>query len=330
MNNRRKLVIALGAGALVTPFGSFAQPQPKVWRVGFLMARSRPVSLESDFLGAFSMGMRDLGYVEGKNLVIEWRFAAGHYERLPDLAAELVRLKVDVIVALGPPSIIAVQKATSTIPIVILTGLDPVDAGYVKTLARPGGNITGISNLSGEASPKHLELLLTMSPKLSRVAVMVNPANRAHATMSKRVQVASQKVNVKVLPMEARTPQEIETAFSVMTKQNAGALIVGLDPVFIDQRRQIAGLAAKNQLLSIATFREYVEDGGLMSYGQNLAEQYRLLAIFVDKILKGAKPADLPVEQPTKFELDINIKTANALGIKIPNSMLVQATKVIE
>jgi len=330
MNNRRKLIIAFSAGALVAPLGSFAQPQPKVWRVGFLVARSRPVSLESNLLGAFSMSMRDLGYVEGKNLVIEWRFAAGHYERLPDLAAEIARLKVDVVVALGPPVIIAVQKATSTIPIVILTGLDPVDAGFVKTLARPGGNITGISNLSGEVSPKHLELLLTMSPKLSRVAIMVNPANRANATMSKHIQVASLKVNVKVLPIEARTPQEIDTAFSVMAKQNAGALIVGLDPVFIDQRRQIAGLAAKNQLLSIATFREYVEDGGLMSYGQNLAEQYRLLAIFVDKILKGAKPAELPVEQPTKFELDINLKTAKALGIKIPNAMLVQATKVIE
>ena len=330
MNNRRKLVIAVGASALIAPLGSFGQPQPKVWRVGFLVARSRAVSPESNLLGAFSMSMRDLGYVEGKNLVIEWRFAAGHYERLPDLAAEIVRLKVDVVVALGPPVIIAVQKATSTIPIVILTGLDPVDAGFIKTLARPGGNITGISNLSGEVSPKHLELLLTMSPKLSRVAIMLNPTNRANATMSKHIQVASLKVNVKVLPIEARTPQEIETAFSMMTMQNAGALIVGLDPVFIDQRRQIAELAAKNQLLSIATFREYVEDGGLMSYGQNLAEQYRLLAIFVDKILKGAKPAELPVEQPTKFELDINMKTAKALGIKIPNSMLVQATKVIE
>ncbi len=330
MNKRRKLTLALGAGALAAPFAAFSQQPAKVWRVGFLSGRRRPDSIDTDFYGTFPRGLRDLGYVEGKNLVIEWRFADGQYERLPGLAAELVRLNVDVIVAAGPPLIVAAQKATATIPIVIVTSIDPVDAGFVKSLARPGGNTTGISNLSGEVSPKHLEMLLTMVPKLARVAVLVNPGNPAHATMLKNVQAAAQTTKVTILPAEARTPQEIETAFSVMTKGSAGAIIVGLDPFFIQQRRQIAELAARNRLPSIATFREYVEEGGLLIYGQNLAEQFRHAAVFVGKILKGAKPADLPVEQSMKFDMVINGRTAKALGLKIPQSLLIMADKVIE
>jgi putative ABC transport system substrate-binding protein len=330
VNKRRRLIGALGAGALAAPFGSFAQPQGKVWRVGFLSARSRPASIDTDNYSGFPRGMRELGYIEGKNLIIEWRFAEGQYDRLPGLAADLVRVKCDVIVAGGPPTIIEARKATTAIPIVIVTGMDPVELGFVKSLAKPGGNITGISNLTGEVSSKQLELLLTMAPKLSRVAVLANSANAAHATMVKLVQAAAQKANVKVLPVYARTSQDINTAFSLMTKQNAEAFILGLDPFFNDSRNQIAVLAAKNRLLSISTFREYAEEGGLMSYGQNPAEQYRLVAVFVDKILKGAKPGDLPVEQSTKFDLVINRKSAKALGIEIPNSILVQATKVIE
>ncbi len=200
----------------------------------------------------------------------------------------------------------------------------------VKSLARPGGNITGISNLSGEVSPKHLELLLTMVPKLSRVAVLVNPANSAHATMLKNVQAAAQKAHVKVLPVEARTLQEIETAFSVMTKENAGAIIVGLDPFFNQQVRQIAELAAKHRLPSISAYAVYAEGGGLMSYGSSLTDNFRRAATYVDKILKGANPGDLPVEQPTKFELFINRKTAKALGLTIPQSLLISTGKVIE
>jgi putative ABC transport system substrate-binding protein len=330
MMNRRKILAALGLCALAAPLRAYAQQQGKIRRVGFLTARRRPVSLDTDYYGAFPRGMRDLGYVEGKNLVIEWRFGDGQYERLPGLAAELVRLKVDVIVAAGPPVIIAAQKATSTIPIVFVSSLDPVEAGFVKSLARPGGNITGISNLGGEVGPKHLEMLLTMVPKLSRVAILVNSANSGHATMLKNVQAVAPKVNVKILPVQARTPQEIEMAFSVMTKENARAIIVGLDPFFIQQRRQIAELAAKNKLPSITTFREYVEDGGLMSYGQNQTDQFRHVAVFVDKILKGAKPGDLPVEQSTNFEMVINRKTANALGLRIPSELLLRADQVIE
>jgi putative ABC transport system substrate-binding protein len=330
MNTRRELLIALGAYVFATPLACFAQQQGKIWRVGFLSLRSRPASLESDTFGAFSNGMRELGYVEGKNLVIEWRFADNKYERLPDLAADLVRLKVDVIVTAGPAATSAAQKATTTIPIVFGGANDPVGSGFVKSLARPAGNITGLSNVSVEMSPKLLEMLLSTMPKLSRVAVLMNPSNSGHATMLKNVQAAAQKANVKVLPVEARTPQEIETGFSVMTKENAKAVIVVRDALFNQQVRQIAELAAKNRLSSIAQIREYVDAGGLMSYGPSITDSYRRAATYVDKIFKGAKPGDLPVEQPTKFELFINRKTAKELGLTIPQSLLISADKVIE
>jgi len=330
MFERRKFLIVLGAGVIAAPLVSFAQHQGKVWRVGFLSGRTRPHSVDADVFGGFPRGMRELGYVEGKNLVIEWRFADGQYERLPGLAAELVRLNVDAIVAAGPPMIVAAQKATTTIPIVMVTGIDPVDAGFVKSLARPGGNTTGISNLSGEVSAKHLELLLGIAPKLARVAVLVNPANPAHVSTVTSVQAAAQKAGVTVLLVEAQTPQEIETAFSVMTRENARAIIVELDPFFIDQGPRIADLAAKHRLPSISTRREHTEHGGLMSYGQSGVDQYRQVAVLVGKILKGAKPGELPVEQSTKFNMVINRKTAKALGLTIPQSMLIRADEVIE
>src|SRR5258706_13068885 len=303
MTTRRNLLIMLGAGGLTLPLACFAQQQGKVWRVGFLSLRSRPDSLDSDTFGAFSNGMREFGYVEGKNLVIEWRFADNKYERLPDLAAELVRLKVDVIVTAGPATISAAQKATTTIPIVFGGANDPVGSGFVKSLARPGSNTTGLSTVSVEISPKLLEMLLSTVPKLSRVAVLINPSNSGHATMLKNVQAAAQRAKVKVLPVEARAPQEIETAFFVMTKETAGAGIVDRDALFNQQVRQIAQLAAKHRLSSIAQIRDYVEAGALMSYGPSITEAYRRAATYVDKIFKGAKPGDLPVEQPTKFEL---------------------------
>ena len=330
MNKRRKLVIALGVSALASPLATFAQQQGKVWRVGVLTQRGRPVFLDSDVLGAFREGMRELGYVEGKNLVIEWRFAEGRSDLLSVLAAELVQMKVDVIMTSGTPVVRAVQKATNTIPIVMGTVTDPVGSGFVKSLAHPGGNITGLSNIAADISPKLLEMLLDMVPKLSRVAVLVNPANPAHTTVLKNVQAAAQRTGVMVLSFEAQASQEIENAFSQMAHQKAGALIVTRDPFFNPQVRQIAKLAAKHRLPSIAGIREYVESGGLMSYGPNLADYFRRAATYVDKILKGAKPADLPVEQPTKFELIINGKTAKALGLKIPQSLLISADKVIE
>ena len=274
--------------------------------------------------------MRELGYVEGKNLVIEWRSAEGKIERLLGLAAELARLKLDVIAAAGTPATLAMQKTTTAIPIAMISAADPVGNGLVKSLAHPGGNITGLSNMISDLGPKHLEMLLSMVPKLSRVAVLVNPTNLANATFLKNTQAATQRVSVMIVPVEARSPQEIENAFSMMTRQNAGAVIFVQDALFVQQRRQIAELAAKHRLPSISGFREYAETGGLMSYGPNLADIYRRAATYVDKILRGAKPANIPVEQPTIFELFINGKTAKLLGLKISNSLLVQATKVIE
>jgi putative tryptophan/tyrosine transport system substrate-binding protein len=310
------------------PLGALAQQQAKVWRVGFLAPT--PASLSVQNTEAFLKGMRELGYVEGKNLVIEWRFADGKYERLPGLAGELVQLKVDVLVVAGTPAISAAQKATATIPIVMAPAGDPVGSGFIKSLARPGGNTTGLTNITDELGPKQLEMLLSMVPKLSRVAVLVNPSNPSNTPILKSVEAAAQRAGVKILPVEAQTPQQIENAFSMIVQENAGAIIVAADFFFIQQQRQIAELTAKNRLPSIAWFREFVDAGVLMTYGPSYADIYRRASGFVDKILKGAKPGDLPVEQPTKFELFINRKTAKALGLTIPQSLMISADKVIE
>jgi len=330
LNKRRNLVIALGASAILLPLHSLAQQQGKVWRVGFLSQRGRPDSLESGVFGEFRRGMRDFGYVEGKNLEIEWRFADSRFQQLPDLAAELARLRVDVIVSVGTAATSAAQKATTTIPIVMATAPDPVGSGFVASLARPGGNITGLSNLATDLGPKHLEMLLGLAPGLSRVAILMNPANQSHVVTQKNVQTAAQKTKVKILAFEARTVPEIEKAFSAMVKEKAGAVIVARDGLFTQQDRQIAELAAKHRLPTISGHWEFVEAGGLISYGQNNAEHYRRAAMFVDKIFKGAKPSDLPVEQPTKFELFVNRKIAKSLGLTIPQSMLITTDKVIE
>ncbi len=328
MNNRRKLMVALGAGALAAPFASFAQAPAKVWRIGYLSPQSR---LNPPYDRAFLQGMGEHGYVEGKNLIIEWRFSDGEYERLPALAAELVRLKVDVIVASPSPAIRAAQKATSTIPIVFPTTGDPVGSGFVASLARPGGNITGLSNVNLDVSAKLLELLRTMAPRLSRVVVLGNPGSSTHSAILKSIQAATLKiVGVQVFSVEARTLEEIERGFVMMKQKRADGVIVAGDPFLILQAQKIALLAVQHRLPSIAQPPVYAEAGGLMSYGQNIADGYRYAAAYVDKIFKGAKPADLPVEQPTRFELVINLKTAKALGLTIPQSLLISATRMIE
>lgn len=327
---RRKLLTVLGLWLAAAPLASFAQQQNKIWRVGFLAQRHVDFVDTDYYYGPFRQGMRELGYVEGRNLAIEWRSAEGKAERLPALAAELVQLKVDVIVTAGTPAASAAQKATSTLPIVMATTVDPVGSGFVKSLSRPATNMTGLSNLTLDIGPKTLEIMLSMVPKLSQVAVLVNPANPAHAAILKSTQAAAQKLNVKVLPAEARTAQEIERAFSLMARERAGAVIVAIDAFFIQQGRQIADLAAKHRLPAMSGSREYVESGGLVSYGQNLADNYRRSATYVDKILKGARPGDLPVEQPTTFELFINRRTAKAIGLVIPQELLLRADKVIE
>jgi putative ABC transport system substrate-binding protein len=328
MNNRRKVVVAFGASVLAAPF-AFAQQQGKVWRVGFLSQRHVDFVDSDYYYGPFRQGLRELGYVEGKNLVIEWRSAEGNNERLAGLAAELVNLKVDVIVTAGTPAISAAQKATTAIPIVMGNIGDPVGSGFVKSLARPASNITGLSSMAGDVYLKQIEMLLSMVPRLSRVAVLVNPSNMSNVKTSERVQTEGQKRGVKVLRAEAKTPQEIH-AFSIMRRQNADALIVFNDGLFQQQKAQIAELIAKHRLPAVAQDRIYADAGVLMSYGPSLAEQSLRAATYVDKIFKGAKPADLPVEQPTKFELVINGKTAKTLGLAIPQSLLVSADKVIE
>ena len=330
MTTRRQAVIALGAGVLAAPLVLFAQQPPKVWRIGFLVARSRPTSLDTDVLGAFTRGMLELGYIDGKNIVIEWRFADGKYERLAGLAADLVKLKVDLIVTGTTPPTQAAQQATKSIPIVMVSVGDPVGSGLVASLARPGGNITGVTNYSGDTSKKQLDLLVAALPKLSRVAVLINPDNQASEAIYKNVEAASQVTGVRIFSVPARTPGEIDSAFSVMVRERAQALLVLGDPLLFERRSQIADLAAKARLPAIYGQAQHAEAGGLMSYGSDVADVFRRAAYFVDKILKGAKPSDLPVEQPTKIDFVINLKTARALGIKFPPHVLQRADRVIE
>ena len=329
MNKRRRLVMAFGAGAVTGSFRANAQ-QDKVWRVGILATRNRPGLLDADAFGQFMRGMRELGYIEGKNLQVEFRWAEGKYERLSGLAAELVELKVDVIVAAGAQDIDAARKATSTIPIVMATSPDPVVSGFAKTLAHPGGNITGLTNFTVDISPKLFEMLQSMVPKLSRLAVMMNPVNSSHAGVLQSVGSAAQKAGVKVLPVEARSAVEIERAFSTMAQAKAGGVLVPRDGFYIQQLDQIAKLATKHRLPSISGYRQYAEAGGLMSYGQNAGESFRRAATYVDKIFKGAKPGDLPVEVPTKFNFIINVRTAKVLDLIVPPSLLATADEVIE
>jgi putative ABC transport system substrate-binding protein len=328
MNRRDTLLALVALAAAAGSRASLAQQPGKIWHVGYLSSDS--ISLSSPNTHLFLKGMRELGYVEGKNLVIEWRFADGKFERLPGLAAELVQLRVDVIVAVASAAIGAAQKATATIPIVMATTGDPVGSGFVKSLARPGGNITGLSNMGGDTGAKLLDLLLSVAPRVYRVAVLVNPTSPTYRAISASVQAGAQKTGVKTLMAEASTPQEIENAFSMMVRENADAVIVGSAPFFDLQRQQIGELAIKHRLPSMFGIRSSVEVGGLMSYGQQRTDNYLRAATYVDKILKGAKPGDLPVEQPTKFELVINLKTAKALGITIPQSVLGRADEVIQ
>ena len=324
---RRILMRGLFFGvALAAPTELLAQQRPKIWRVGLLDSGSSSTGIYA----GFQQGMRELGYVEGRNFNIQWRFAEGVYGRLAALAADLVRSGVDVILAGTTLSVEAARQATSTIPIVMAAVPDPVGEGFVARLSRPGGNITGLSNIVTEVSAKHLELLRAAIPKLSRVAVLVNPHNPSDSLILEQIQGAAYSARVKVVAVEASTAPQIEAAFAVMSQSRSEALIVAADSYFDMQRDQIAGLAVKNRMPAISSSREITQAGGLMSYGQNLAEHYRRAATYVDKILKGANPSNLPVEQPTVLELIINRKTAKALGVIIPRELELRADRVIE
>ena len=330
--DRRRVITTLAAFSGLIAFPQVrAQGQSKVRRIGFLAARSRSTPSRPDVIpDGFLEGMRDLGYVEGKNLLVEWRFADANYARLPALAAELVALKVEVIATYSTPATRALQLATSTIPIVTAAVIDPVGSGYAKSLARPGGNITGLSNATIDLSTKYIELLRTLKPDLSRVAFLMNPGTAAHSSILERVQTTAKPFGIKILPARAGNAQEIPLVFEQLAKEQAEAVIVAVDAFFIQQHKQIADAAASKRMLSLFPYRVDADVGGLMSYASNLREQSRRAAVYVDKILKGAKPGELPFEQPTKFEFIINLRTAKALGLTMPQDLLVRADEVIE
>jgi len=331
MITRRAFLGTLAGGLVAAPLAAEAQQAAKVARIGLLPVNSATNPHVSE---AFRLGLRDLGYVEGRNVVIEYRDAEGKLERLPALAAELVALKVDVIVAAASAvPARAAKQATRTLPIVFIGAGDPVTTGLVTSLARPGGNLTGLSMLAPELIGKWLDLLRQAVPGVSRVAFLWQPGaagERTDKDYLKEADVAARALGMRLQVVEARGPADIDRAFSDMIRARAGALAVLSTPMFSSERRRLLDLAAKNRLPAVYSFREYVDAGGLMSYGPSLADMYRRAATYVDKILKGAKPGDLPVEQPTKFELVINLKTARALGLTIPPSLLGRADQVIE
>jgi putative ABC transport system substrate-binding protein len=305
-----------------------AQQPAKVPRVGVLLALSH--SAISDRIQAFREGLRDLGYVEGKTIVVEYRYADGKFERLPDLATELAGLKVDVIVTGGPTATRPAKKATATIPIVMAQDTDPVGNGFVASLARPGGNVTGLSNYHPDLSGKQLELLKEVVPKLARVAVLGNSSEPGNAQALEETKLAGAALKLKLQFLDVRELQDIETAFHAATEGRADALLVLSSPIVTSQRTQVAQLAIKNRLPVMYQVSESVEAGGLMTYGVSTADLWRRSATYVDKILKGRKPADLPVEQPKKFEFIINLKAAKQIGLTIPPNVLARADKVIK
>jgi len=328
--DRRAFIGALAGGLLAAPLAAGAQPAPRNARIGYLATNLATTPHLQD---AFRQGLRDLGYVEGRNLVIEYRSAEGKPDRLAVLAAELVALNIDVIVAPGTPQALAAKQATRTLPIVFATAADPVGSGLVTSLARPGGNVTGLSILAPALVGKRLELLTQALPGVSRVAVLWQPGGHDERTdndILKEAGVAARVLGVRLQFVEVRGPADFDRAFSDMTRARAGALTVLTGIMFLNERRRLVDLTAKNRLPAVYGGRDFVDAGGLLSYGPNLADLYRRAATYVDNILKGAKPGDLPVEQPTKFELVINLKTAKALGLTIPPSLLQRADQVIE
>jgi len=327
---RRAFLGTLAGGLFAAPLIAEAQPAAKVARIGYLAGY---LAATPHLPEAFRQGLRDLGYVEGRNVVIEYRDAEGKFERLPALAAELVALKVDVIVAVSTPQGLAAMQATKAIPIVFAAVADAVTSGLVTSLARPGGNLTGLSFLGPELIGKRLEQLKQVVPGVSRVSVLgVTRAlpERTEKDILKGAEVAARALGVRLQFVEARGPADFDRAFSDMTKARAEALTVWSTPMFVNERRRLVDLAAKNRLLAVYPWREFVDAGGLMAYGPDLADLFRRAPTYVDRILNGEKPGDLPVEQPTKFELVINLKTAKALGLTIPPSLLQRADQVIE
>ena len=326
MNKRDTVVAFFAFGALPVPLAAFGQPRSRIPKIGYLTTRARGHALEA----VFAEALRKLGYIEGKTITIEWRFTDGNTEQLPALAAELVALRVDLIVTAATQAIQAAAAATKTIPVVFTGTSDPVGTGLVKSLARPGGNVTGFSTMAADLGAKQIELLKAVLPRLSRLALLVNPTNAGNAAVLRNFEAGAKIVGVSIQQFDAQTPEAIDRAFTAMAAARMEAVAVAVDAVLFQETRRIAAHALRLKLALISTQQLDVEAGSLMSYGGILAENYRRTALYVDKILKGAKPADLPVEQPSLVELVINLKTAKALGLAIPQGLRVRADRVIE
>ena len=329
MIDRRKFLAGTGALLLAAPLAVEAQQAGKVYRVGILGEKASD-PWEARLWQAFRLGLRELGWIEGGNILIESRWAEGNSARLPQLAADLVRLKVDLIVTRGSTYVQGARKATSSIPIVFTMHADPVETGHVASLARPGGNITGLAILMTETNVKGLEMLISALPKAKRIAGLWNPGTPSHTPGLKAVEESARTLRVQLQPVVARTAAELEGAFSAMARAQVQGVVVLGGPPYIAERLRMAELAIKYRLPTMFALKNHVEAGGLMSYGPDYSDLLRRSAIYVDKILKGAKPGDLPVEQPTKFEFVINFKTAKALGLTIPPSLLQRADEVIQ
>jgi putative ABC transport system substrate-binding protein len=322
------LAVILSVSLILAPLVAEGQQTGKIYRIGMLETTS--MALNAANLDAFRQGLRELGYVEGRNFMIEYRSADGRRERFPELATELVRLKVDVILTRGTPAVMAAKNATGTIPVVMAASGDPLLSGVVAGLARPGGNVTGLSAIVVEVTGKRLQLLREVVPGVSRIAVLFDMGNPNNALQWKETEIAAPSLGVQPQLLDVRKPGDFGGAFDAAIRQRAGAMVVGIDALTQANHRSIIDLAAKHRLPAIYASREFVDAGGLVAYGVSYPHLYHRAASFVDKILKGAKPADLPVEQPTKFELVVNLKTAKALGLTIPPTVLLQADHVIE
>jgi ABC-type uncharacterized transport system substrate-binding protein len=320
---RREFIMLLG-GAAAWPLTALAQQSGKIWRIAFLAHRYE------SFYDALFEGLRELGYIEGRNLIIERRYAEGHAERFQEFAAEMVRLNVDIVIVITTPAALAVKKVTTTIPIVHPAAIDPVGTGLVASLAHPGGNLTGLAVLNAELSAKRLELLKEVVPGLSRAAVLWNAANPANTLAWRETDGAAHALGVTLQSDEVRDVKDFEGAFGTIARQRPDALLVLQDALTLQYRKEIIDFALRNRLPSMFVGKEWAREGGLMSYGDRLPERYRRAAQIVDRILKGEKPADLPVDQPTNFELVVNLKTAKAIGLEIPPLLLTRADEVIE
>jgi ABC-type uncharacterized transport system substrate-binding protein len=325
---RREFIALVGATAVAWPLAAHAQTPRKLARIGYLSPGNRTVS--AHLVEAFLQGLRELDYVEGQNFAMEYRWGEGRQERLPELAVELVRLELDVLVATTSAAVQAAMNATRTVPIIMAGGGDPVGLGLVASLARPGGNVTGPSMMNTEVVSKRIQMLREVVPGLRRVAVLVNSVNPIHALFMRETESTARMLGLELQPIEVHGPEDFEAAFAAAAQGKAGALVAFDDSLTLQYRSRIVALAAASRLPTMYGYREFPDEGGLISYGANLSSHYHLAAKYVDKVLKGAKPANLPVEQASKFDLVINLKTAKALGLTVPPSLLLRADELIE